>query len=224
MVAIITYAPEATPTEFYVRTMRNVDEQSSRAWHHFVYCETPEALRKFRSLLSLRSSEYQKQVSLLTSNTIPLEENFKYVAFHPIQDIWNYRFIDVMSSALEDVDVIVAGVWCRYATIQEVIRHKTISIDKTIASTMYSKALLPLSLASIEAAVHIQGLYYYDILHPGDPCDILPITLTSRVLAEGDILTIPDMLASHSVCENSDLLQFQQARNNAYRKYPILRQ
>lgn len=222
MVAIITYIPDDTPIEFCARAMRNIDEQSVRTWHHYLLCETEEALRRIRSLISLRSPEYSAQITLLTTNIIPTDSDYDFVAIHPVRDFWSYKFIETMTSVLEDSPVIVAGVLSQYTTVQETIRNKTISVDRTTPGPTYTRSLLLPTLPSIESARYIQGFYHYDVLQDGDSCHMHPLSFNARILAERDIITIPDICASYSEREE-DVLQFQQARNDVYRTYPLLR-
>lgn len=231
MTAIITYIPADTQMEFCVRTMRNVDDQSIRDWHHYVFCETEEMRKRIQSVLSLRSEDYREKVMLAVDAGVRrsiyseiVQKNYQYFTIHPVRDSWTPYFLKHLTTKLENAPETVVGVWAQYNTVYETTRNKTITIDRTTPGPQYTEQLLIPALSSIETVCYIQGLYTLTAL-PEDQSihHMHPLLFAAGVITEHDILTIPEVQASHSILPTAnDALQFQQIRNQVYRTYPRL--
>lgn len=225
--AIITFIPIDSEVEYIVRTMRNIDEQSSDNWYHFIYCETEVLVAKVTSLLSLRSSSYPTKVSIQLYSTFDIANisTHEYVCIHPVRDTWSPLFIEKMVLELMSCPVTIAGIWCQYNKAQEVIRGKIISFDSVSPGPEYSGELILPTYRCIKETQFIQSLYHTTDVHL-DTISILthPMTLAATILIDRDILAIHDTLATISVQQDTpqSRLEFQQIRNTLFRQFPRL--
>lgn len=227
-VAIITHVPAGTPNEYLVRTMKDVDEQSAQTWHHYMFCDDEDTLKRATRLLSLRNTSYTEKLTLSLSQSffLTIFNDHEFFSFHPVRDYWSPFFIEKMLLELQSCSVAIGGVWCQYSTVHEAIRGKTFSIDKTEKGPAYTGELLRPIYSRISTAQHIQALYYSDAV-PTEAISLRshPLFVTlSALMADADILAIPDVLAFRSFREETtdERLEFQQIRNWIYRHHPYV--
>lgn len=227
-VAILTFIPADSRVEYIVRTMRNVDEQSSTQWHHFIYCENESLVKRVHSLLSLRSSAYPSKVTVQQYSQIERDtlSTYEYICIHPVQDTWSPAFLEKMILELSSCPVFIAGVWCQYQRAQEAIRGKVISFDSVTPGPEYSGALVFPTYPYIKDSQFIQGLYYTSSIHflASINVTVNPMTFAAQILIDQDILAIPDTLATYSIRKETpeSKLEAQQTRNALFRMFPRL--
>lgn len=228
--AIITFITANSKPEYIFRMLKNVDEQSTTDYHHFLFCENDEAQKRVISLFSLLSPSYGDRSSLLSiedyKTTIKiLGDNSEYIAVHPVEDIWSPLFLEKMITELTSCTVDVCGVWSRYNIANETVRGKIISIDKIVSGPDYAGLVCP-TYSTFKQAVYIQGLYYVeDVL--GVISELTPdtheIIFAAMLGVSLDILGITETLATvHNRRITPIDIREQQARNWMYRNHPML--
>lgn len=228
--AIITFVTSDSKPEYIFRMLKNVDEQSTTDYHHFLVCESDDVMKRVRSFFSLLSTGYADRSSLLvyddfTPSMKTVENDSAYVAIHPVEDMWSPLFLEKMIMELTSCTVDVGGVWCRYNIANEVVRGKVISTDKTTSGPDYAGLIRP-TYSSFRSATYVQGLYFVEDVFE-QIASLTPImhetVFTASIGLKIDILGITETLATvHNRRVTPIDIREQQARNWLYRNHPML--
>lgn len=220
-VSIVTFVPEDVSLEYAFRAMKNVDEQTHPHWYHYMVCESEALQNHVKSLVGLRSAEYIRRVFVGPWSVPRFSEDF--VAIHPVEDFWSPLFLEKMIAELHQCPLTVAGAWCEYNVVEEVLRGKIISTDRTIPGPKVSGMIPPVYSSTIQATFS-QALYHIPLIREAllsvSP-DTNPYTFALSILYDQDVLGVPEALAFvHKRPPPLIDMEREQFRNWVYRYHP----